>query len=81
MFHSLTQNTIRAFKFRAQASFSLLERRYPLVYKIRVREIVFNILHYKYPRNLCAKNLDTKSFFFEIESHFKSVQFLLIHPV
>jgi hypothetical protein len=34
MFHPLTQNTIKAFKFRAQAIFSLLEKTHPLVHKI-----------------------------------------------
>jgi hypothetical protein len=30
MFHPLTQNTIKAFKFRAEAIFSLLEKKHPL---------------------------------------------------
>jgi hypothetical protein len=34
IFHPLTQNTIEAFKSRAQAIFSLLEKKHPLVYKI-----------------------------------------------
>jgi hypothetical protein len=29
MFHPLTQNTIKAFRFRAQAIFSLLEKKHP----------------------------------------------------
>jgi hypothetical protein len=47
--HPLTQNTIKAFKSRAQATFSMLEKPPPLVYKIWVREIFFIILHYKFP--------------------------------
>ena len=34
MFHPLTPNTIKAFKFRAQAIFSLLEKTHPLVHEI-----------------------------------------------
>jgi hypothetical protein len=34
IFHPLTQNTIKPFKFRAQAIFSLLERNTPMVYTI-----------------------------------------------
>jgi hypothetical protein len=43
---------MKAFKFRAQAIFILLEKTHPLVHKIRVREMFFIILHYKYPKNL-----------------------------
>jgi hypothetical protein len=50
IFHPLTQNTILAFKSRAQAIFTLSENTPPLVYKICVREIYFIILHYKYPK-------------------------------
>ena len=34
IFHPITQNTIKAFKFRAQASFSMLEKKHLLVYTI-----------------------------------------------
>jgi hypothetical protein len=44
---------IKAFKFRAQVIFSLLEKTPPLVHKIRVRENFFIIWHlYKYAKKL-----------------------------
>jgi hypothetical protein len=43
---------IKAFKFCAQAIFSLLENTHPLVHKIWVEEIFSIILHYKYPKKL-----------------------------
>jgi hypothetical protein len=44
---------IKAFKFRAQAIFNLLEKTPPpLVHKILVPEIFFIILDYKYPKKL-----------------------------
>jgi hypothetical protein len=49
MFHPLAQNTIKAFKSRAQAIFSLLETPPPLVYKILVREI-FSLFYIKVPK-------------------------------
>ena len=49
MFHPLTQNTIKAFKFRAQAIFSLLEK---TPQPPRSHEIFFIILPYKYPKKL-----------------------------
>jgi hypothetical protein len=54
MFHLSTQNMIKAFKFRAQAIFSLLEKTPPpppLLYKIWVWEF-FIILQYQYPKKL-----------------------------
>jgi hypothetical protein len=43
---------IKAFKLRAQAIFSLLEKTHTLAGKIWVREIFFIILHYKYSKKL-----------------------------
>jgi hypothetical protein len=44
---------IKAFKLRAQAIFSLLEKKPPPpVHKIWDREMFFIILHYKYPKKL-----------------------------
>jgi hypothetical protein len=71
IFHTLAQNTIKAFKIRAQAIFSLLEKTHPLVHKVWGREIFFIILSYNSLFYL----------FCEIESNFKSVQFFSLHPV
>ena len=52
IFHPLTQNTIKAFKFRAQAIFSLLEKTHPPGSQNLSSRNFFIILHYKYPKKL-----------------------------
>ena len=55
IFHLLTQNMIKAFKFRAQAIFILLKKT-PLppacFTKFEFEKFFFIILHYKYPKKL-----------------------------
>jgi hypothetical protein len=52
MFHLSTQNMIKAFKFRAQAIFSLLEKTHiPGSQNLSSRNF-FHFLHYKYPKKL-----------------------------
>ena len=62
MFHTLTQNTIKAFKFRAQAIFSLMEKNPPpLVSKIFEFENFFSLLYIiSTQRSYIYQKLDTK---------------------
>jgi hypothetical protein len=46
---------IKAFKFRAQAIFSLLEKTHPPGSHNLSSRIFFIILHYKYPKKLYIK--------------------------
>jgi hypothetical protein len=50
MFHLLTQNMIKAFKSRAQAIFSSLEKTHPPGLQNMSSKNFFIILHYKYPK-------------------------------
>jgi hypothetical protein len=59
---------MKAFEFRGQAIFSLLEKTHPLVYKIWVREIFFIVLHYKYPKKLYYQKLGTDSCFAKLRA-------------
>ena len=67
---------IKAFKFRAQAIFILLEKTHPLVHKICVRENFFIILpyysyHYStlfYLKSYIHKKLDTNSCFTKLRA-------------
>ena len=76
---------IKAFKFRAQAIFSLLEKTPPWFTKFQFEKF-FSLFHIiSTQRSYIYQKLDTNSLilwlFFEIKSNFKSVQFFFIHPV
>ena len=80
MFHLSTQNLIKAFKFRVQAIFSLLEKTPPGSQNLSSR-IFFIILHYKYPKKLFnIKKLDTNSCFAKLRAISNLFSFF-IHPV
>jgi hypothetical protein len=61
-FHPLTQNTIKAFKSRAQAVFSFLEKTPP------PPPSWFTNLHYKYSRKIIYQKLDTNSCFAKLRT-------------
>ena len=60
---------IKAFKFRAQAIFSLLEKTHPPGSQNLSSRNFFIILHYKYPRTLYIhQKLDTNSCFAKLRA-------------
>jgi hypothetical protein len=67
MFHPLAQNTIKAFKSRAQAIFSLLETPPPGLQNFSSRNF-FIILHKSTQRNYIYKKLDTNSCFAKLRA-------------
>ena len=81
MFHPLAQNTIKAFKSRAQAIFSLLEKTPPPpgLQNFSSRNF-FIILHKSTQRNYIYQKLDTNSCFAKLRASSNLFSFF-IHPV
>jgi uncharacterized protein YcsI (UPF0317 family) len=81
MFHLSTQNIIKAFKFRAEAIFNLLEKTHPWFTKFDLEKFFPFFYIISTQRSYIHRKLDTNSCFANLRAISNLCSFFFIHPV